>query len=138
VLSRLVKVEEMHGPTVYATTNYTLNTLNQLTSINQAGQIRSFAYDGYGRLQSRTTPEQGTSTYTYFADNAVQTITDARGATTTLAYNNRRLPTSISYGVPSGVAATANVSFAYDAAGNRTSMTDGLGSVITSTTRCRK
>jgi YD repeat-containing protein len=78
VLSRLVKVEEMHGPTVYATTNYTLNTLNQLTSINQAGQIRSFAYEGYGRLQSRTTPEQGTSTYTYFADNAVQTITDAR------------------------------------------------------------
>jgi subtilisin family serine protease len=42
------------------------------------------------------------------------------------------------YGVPSGMAATANVSFAYDAAGNRTSMTDGLGSVITSTTRCRK
>jgi YD repeat-containing protein len=27
------------------------------------------------------------------------------------------------------VAATPNVSFAYDAAGNRTSMTDGLGSV---------
>jgi YD repeat-containing protein len=31
--------------------------------------------------------------------------------------------------VPGGVAATPNVSFSYDAAGNRTSMTDGLGSV---------
>ena len=37
--------------------------------------------------------------------------------------------TGITYGVPSGVAATPNVSFGYDAAGNRTSMTDGLGSV---------
>jgi len=59
----------------------------------------------------------------------VQTITDARGATTTFSYNNRDLVTGISYGVPSGVAATPNVSFAYDAAGNRTSMTDGLGSM---------
>src|SRR6185295_16986339 len=33
------------------------------------------------------------------------------------------------YGVPTGVAPTANVSFGYDAAGNRTSMNDGLGSM---------
>jgi hypothetical protein len=56
-------------------------------------------------------------------------MTNGRGATTTFAYNARHLPTSITYGVPGGVAATPNVSFAYDAAGNRTSMTDGLGSV---------
>ena len=131
LLGRLVKVEEIdwNGSTVYATTNYTLNPRDQITSMNQAGQTRTFAYDGYGRVQSRTTPEQGTSTYTYFADDAIQTITDARGATTTFAYNNRRLPTGITYGVPSGVAATPNVSFGYDSAGNRTSMTDGLGSV---------
>jgi RHS repeat-associated protein len=51
------------------------------------------------------------------------------GATTTFGYNNRHLATSISYGVPAGVADTPNVSLGYDAAGNRTSMTDGLGSV---------
>jgi YD repeat-containing protein len=96
---------------------------------SKAGQTRSFAYDGHGRLQTRTTPEQGATNYSYFADDAVQTITDARNATTTFAYNNRRLPTSITYGVTGNVAATPNVSFAYDAAGNRTSMTDGLGSV---------
>src|SRR6266404_2836445 len=55
-------------------------------------------------------------------------MTDARGATTTFGYNNRHLVTGITYGVPGGLTATSNVSFGYDAAGNRTSMTDGLGS----------
>jgi YD repeat-containing protein len=114
---------------VYATTTYSYNARDQLTQSNQAGQLRSFAYDGYGRLQTRTTPEQGLTSYSYFANDALQTITDARGATTTFSYNNRDLVTGISYGVPAGVTATANVTFAYDAAGNRTSMTDGLGSV---------
>src|SRR6185369_8741551 len=77
---------------------------------------------------TRTTPEQGATNYSYYADGTAQTVTDARGATTTYAYNNRHLITSITYGVPSGVASTANVSFGYDSAGNRTSMTDGLGS----------
>jgi RHS repeat-associated protein len=130
VLGRLVKVEELNWDTsVYSTTNYSYNVRDQITSINQAGQIRSFGYDGLGRLQSRTTPEQGTTTYSYFADDATQTITDARGATTTFAYNNRHLVTGITYGVPAGVAATPNVSLGYDSTGNRTSMTDGLGSV---------
>ncbi len=129
-LGRLTKVEELNwNQTVYATTNYSYNALDQITSINQAGQIRSFSFDGYGRLQSRTTPEQGTTSYSYFANDRLQTITDARNATTTLGYNNRRLVNSISYGVPGGVAATPNVSFGYDPAGNRTTMTDGLGSV---------
>ena len=130
VFGRSSKVEELNwDQTVYATTNYTYNVRDQLTNINQAGQTRSLAYDGYGRLQSRTTPEQGTTTYSYLANDNVQTITDARGATTTLGYNNRNLVTSLTYGVSGSVAATPNVSFGYDAAGNRTSMTDGLGSV---------
>jgi RHS repeat-associated protein len=130
VVGRLVRVEELNwDQSVYATTNYTLNARDQLTTINQAGQTRTFAYDGHGRLQSRTTPEQGTTTYSYNADDMTQTITDARGATTTFTYNSRDLVTGITYGVPGGVAATPNVTFGYDSAGNRTSMTDGLGSV---------
>jgi RHS repeat-associated protein len=130
VLGRLAKVEELNWDgTVYATANYSYNSLDNLTSINHEGQIRSFGYDGYGRLVSRITPEQGTMTYSYFADDTVRTMTDARGATTTLTYNGRHLATAISYGVPAGVAATSNVAFGYDVAGNRTSMTDGLGSV---------
>ncbi len=129
VFGRLKQVDELNwDQSVYATTTYTYNVRDQITQINQGGQTRTFAYDGYGRLATRTTPEQGATTYSYFADDAVQTITDARGATMTFSYNNRGLVTGITYGVPTGVAATSNVSFGYDAAGNRTSMTDGLGS----------
>ena len=49
-------------------------------------------------------------------------VQDARGATTTFSYNGRHLVTQLSYG---GIA-TPNVSLAYDSAGNRTQMTDGL------------
>jgi RHS repeat-associated protein len=130
VFGRLSKVEELNwDQSVYATTNYTYNVRDQITEINQNGQPRTFAYDGYGRLQTRTTPEQGATNYTYFANGMTQTVTDARGATTTFAYNKRDLITGITYGVPSGVAATPNVTFGYDSVGNRTSMNDGLGSV---------
>jgi RHS repeat-associated protein len=130
VFGRLSKVEELNwDQSVYATTNYTYNVRDQITEINHAGQLRTSVFDGYGRLQRRTTPEQGATEYTYFANGMTQIVTDARGATTTFAYNNRDLVTSITYGVPSGVAATPNVTFEYDSAGNRTSMNDGLGSV---------
>jgi YD repeat-containing protein len=121
VLGRLAKTEELNWDgSVYATANYSYDPLDHLSSISHEGQVRSFAYDGYGRVVSRTTPEQGTTTYSYFADDAVQTITDARGASATFTYNGRHLATAISYGVPAGVAATANASFGYDAACNRT------------------
>ena len=130
VFGRLVKVEELNwDQTVYSTTTYMLNVRDQIVTINQEGQTRTFGYDGYGRMVTRTTPEQGNTTYSYFADGTMQTMTDARGASTTFAYNGRHLVTDITYVVPSGVAATSNVSFAYDAAGNRTLMNDGLGSV---------
>jgi RHS repeat-associated protein len=130
-LGRLARVEEMNwdGTSVYSTTGYSYNARNQVTGVNQAGQTRSMDYDGFGRLWRRTTPEQGMTTYSYYADDTVQMVTDARGATTTFGYNNRHLPTQISYGAASGVAATGNVTMGYDAAGNRTSMADGLGSV---------
>ena len=81
------------------------------------------------RINTRTTPEQGTSNYSYYQNNLLQTVTDARGATTTLLYNGRHLVTNINYTVTGSVAATPNISFGYDSAGNRTSMTDALGSV---------
>src|SRR5260370_14522752 len=97
---------------VFTTVNYAYNVLDSLNSINHEGQVRSLTYDGFGRLQSRTTPEQGTTTYSYFADDTVQTVSDARGASSTFAYNARHQVTAISYGVPAGVAATPNVAYA--------------------------
>ena len=133
VLGRLKQVEELNWDTsVYSTTSYTYNARDQITQTNQAGQIRTMEHDGFGRLWRRTTPEQGATTYSYNTDDTVQTITDARGATTTFAYNNRHLPTNITYGVPAGVAATSNVTFEYDSAGNRTRMlyNNGQGQVL--------
>ena len=133
---RLFKVEELNwNATVYATTTYSYNTRDQLTQSNQAGQLRSFTYDGYGRLQSRTTPEQGTTNYSYNLDDTTNFVTDARGAKTVFGYNNpRHLVSSISYDLTNlvpgqSVAATSGVSFTYDSVGNRKSMNDGSGSV---------
>src|SRR2546427_12054376 len=70
--------------------------------------------------------------YSYNADDTTHVVTDARLVTTTYGYNNRHQVTSLTYNVngdPTGLTAyTTNVSFGYDAAGNRISMSDGLGS----------
>src|SRR5690242_1179867 len=90
------------------------------------------ALSPWGRLTTRTTPEQGATQYSYYDDDTTHVVTDARLVTTTYGYNNRHQIISLAYDVshdPTGqTAATAGVSFGYDAAGNRTSMTDGIGS----------
>src|ERR1044072_2164467 len=94
-------------------------------------QGTTMGYDGYGRLQSKHLPDQdpGTATvYTYNPDDKMQAVADARGASAAYSYNNRHLVTSINYSAPSGITPTLNASFAYDSAGNRTQMVDGLGS----------
>jgi len=128
------------GPdnTVYSTTVATYNSRDQVTQVRQyAGaeggtfQDTTTSYDGYGRVASKHIPEQnsGTATvYTYNADNTILSVTDARGATATHSYNSRHLLTQVTYNAPAGITATATARFDYDAAGNRTSMTDGLGS----------
>jgi RHS repeat-associated protein len=135
VQGRLAKVEELLlSGGVYRTTAYTYDALDHLIQINQGGQLRTFDYDGHGRLTSRTTPEQGTTTYVYNRDDTVQKVTDARSVTTTFGYNARHLPIGVTYTLPTGggVVATPNVTFAYDAAGNRTSMTEknSAGTVV--------
>lgn len=130
VFGRLKQVDELNwDQSVYATTTYTYNARDQITQSSQAGQVRTFEYDGFGRLWKRTTPEQGLSTFTYNADDTLYQLKDARNATQTFSYNNRKLLTGITYDVSGNTAATPNVSFTYDAAGHRTKMTDGLGYV---------
>jgi YD repeat-containing protein len=120
---------------VQTTTTTVYDPLDQPTSITvQAGtngpaQVTTSAYDGHGRLQSEHNPRQdaGTATvYSYYADDAVKTITDARGAVATFGYNSRHLVESITYsGAP--LTAAAPVTYDYDAAGNRVLMDDGPG-----------
>jgi len=140
VLGRPVKTEILNwqGGSVYSATVNTYNVRDQVTQLRQyAGaegsgsyQDTTITYDGYGRLKTKHVPEQnaGTNTvWTYNADGTINTVTDPRGANTTYGYNARHLVTSINHSAPGSVTPTANATFAYDAAGNRTSMTDGVG-----------
>jgi YD repeat-containing protein len=84
-------------------------------------------YDGYGRLLSEHRPEQdvGTSTtYTYNADDTVLSVTDARGAAATYAYNGRHLTTGVTYSASGGISIPAPVTYGYDAASNRSWMNE--------------
>jgi YD repeat-containing protein len=147
ILGRQWKTEVLNwDSSVYATTTSALNGRDQVTLIRRwagaensggAYQDTTMSYDGYGRLQTSHVPEQqdsnGNPTYTtwsYNSDDTIYSITDARGVFGTYGYNNRHLVTSINYSVPPGsnIPATPNITFGYDAAGSRTSMTDGLGS----------
>jgi len=145
VLGRAVKTQvfEWNGTTVYSTTTNSYNALDQITNIKQqvgeAGteQNTVITYDGHGRLKTRQlpiylgNPQSATpyDSYEYYADDTIKKIKDPRDASVEYGYNNRHLVTSITYGAPSGVAATPNVTFGYDEAGNRTSMDDGPGYV---------
>jgi YD repeat-containing protein len=141
VLGRTIKIEALNwqGGSVYSTTVNTYNARDQLKEAKQyAGaegsssfQTTSMSYDGFGRLSSRHVPEQATGTstlYTYTADDTILSITDARGASANYARNNRHLITGITYSAPAGTPTASSVTLAYDATGNRLSMTDGAGS----------
>jgi YD repeat-containing protein len=151
-----VKTEILHwdgagpfgtGGSVYSTTLNSYNARDQVTRVRQyqgpdtsaTYQDTITTYDGYARRKTGHAPQQQVdpnnssstdhTTWDYNPDDTVQKITDARGASQSFSYNARHLVTDITYTVPSGITATAPVSYAYDAAGNRTSMTDGLGAM---------
>ena len=141
VLGRVVKIERMNweGGSVYSATVNNYNVRDQVTEIKQyagpigsTSQTTSMSYDGYRRLQAKQLPEQTTATtYAYNNDDTLLSITDGRSAVTTYARNGRHLVTEISYSVPqeSTIPVPASVSYTYDAAGNRSEMIDGLGTV---------
>src|SRR6185503_19477243 len=142
VLGRIVKTEifTWQDGGIDATTVQTYNPRDQLTQVRQYSgpetsstfQDTAITYDGFGRLKTKHLPEQNVgmvTTWSYNADDTVLKVTDARGASKTFGYNSRHLLTSITYAVPTGSTITvpAPLSFTYDAAGNRTNMTDGNG-----------
>jgi YD repeat-containing protein len=142
-----------NGRAVYAATVNTYNARDQLALGRQyAGddtsttyQDTTMTYDGYGRLWKRHAPEQQVdannssstdhTTYSYNADDTVLSVTDSRGVIAMPITNGRHLVTGISYAAPTGIPTSANVSYTYDPAGNRTNMfeRDNQNNVIGST-----
>jgi YD repeat-containing protein len=142
VLGRALKTEILNwqGGSVYSATVNTYNARDQITQVRQyAGaegsgtyQDTTLTYDGYGRLKTKHVPEQSAGANTiwdYNADDTIQKITDGRGVSTNYAYDQRHLLTGVTYTAPPGsqIPVPGAITYAYDAAGNRTFMSDGAG-----------
>ena len=145
-LGREVKAEALNWDgTVYSTTTSMYNALDQVTRVRRyAGaapspepqqpgsdyETTTMTYDGHGRLSTSKQPIQTNPTsYTYNADDTINTVTDARGVVATFGYNNRRMVTHAGYSQVTGVDNTGPIDRAYDAVGNQLWMTDDTGRI---------
>lgn len=96
-----------------------------------AGQATTYGYDAAGRLTSLTDPMGRTAAYGYDPAGNRTTTQDPGGncaaipklACTTTAYDAANQPVGVDY----SDSATPDVTMSYDAAGRRSSMTDGTG-----------
>ncbi|HEY6243694.1 MAG TPA: hypothetical protein VIX17_07105, partial [Pyrinomonadaceae bacterium] len=124
-----------NGNSLTQQTSYAYNLLDNLTTVTQGVQTRTFVYDALGRLTDSTTPEAGHFIFQYNNYNLLTQRTDARGVITTYSYDtlNRLYQTSYNVGA-TGVPATATVTLNYGTNqasfnnGRVTSMADGSGS----------
>jgi len=107
-VGRLVEIYEDPSSLNYLT-SYSYDTLDNLTSVSQGSQTRTFVYDTLKRLTSATNPESGTVSYDYDANGNVLHKTDARSITTTFAYDSLNRVTSRSYSD-----STPTVTYSYD------------------------
>jgi RHS repeat-associated protein len=110
-LGRLVTIYEAPGGVNYET-SYAYDVLDNLTTVTQGVQTRTFVYDSFKRLTSASNPENGTVSYTYDNNGNMLTRVDARSVTTTTTYDSLNRPTSRSY---NDTPQTPTVNYFYDA-----------------------
>lgn len=139
--TRKTEISNWAGGTVYSSVVNIYNVRDQITNVTQyAGpensspnQASDSTYDQYGRLWTKHVPEQspGTvTTFTYNADDTLNTVTDGRGAVSTYGYagTNRGLVKSLSQTLSGS--STISTTFDYDTVGNRIGMSHSLGGVL--------
>ena len=126
-LGRLRQVYE-DPDTLNYLTSYEYDVLDDLTTVTQGTQTRTFVYDSLKRLASATNPENGIISYQYDNNANLLVKTDARGVSTHFAYDELNRPTRRWYNgsssttstthnspaLPSGVGATDEANFFYD------------------------
>jgi RHS repeat-associated protein len=133
-LGRLTQVYEApNDPNYNYLTSYGYNTLDNLTSVSQGTQTRTFVYDSLKRLISATNPESGTICYGtvsggqcqadgYDANGNLLYKTDARGVRASYTYDELNRSKGVSYS--SDDASTPTVIRTYD---NPAAGANGLG-----------
>ena len=115
-LDRLTSVYEDPSGLNYQT-SYTYDALDNLTTVTQGVQTRTFVYDSLKRLTSATNPESGTTTYQYDNNGNLTQKTDPRMTggshwTTTFTYDALNRITSKVYANDGGL--TSPIYFYYD------------------------
>jgi RHS repeat-associated protein len=94
-------------------TSYSYDPLNNLTTVSQGAQTRTFAYSSVSRLTSATNPESGTIGYVYDPNGNLTRKTDARSIVTTYSYDPLNRVTDRAYtNEPSG-SETPDVEYTY-------------------------
>jgi RHS repeat-associated protein len=140
---RAIELDEPDsGNSLTVGTCYKYDILNNLTSVVQGTETRSYSYDGIDRKTQETLPESGTTNYYYTTSggaacsgdsNLVCRKTDARGTTITYSYDGLNRLTGKTYSD-----STPSASISYDQTsyngltitngkGRRTGMSDGSG-----------
>ena len=95
--------------------------------VNANGKVTTYTYTPRNQLETVTYPNNTTERWGYDENGSVQTHTDANGYTTHFHYDaNNRLDIVGHPNEPNAVLGT-NFSFAYDAAGRMTGMSDEQG-----------
>lgn len=94
-------------------TNYAYDTLNNLTTVSQGIQTRSFVYDSLSRLKSANNPESGLIQYQYDNNGNLTSKIDARNITTSYVYDALNRVLTRSYSGETGYT-TPNVTYTYD------------------------
>ena len=134
--SALIWTDPASPPSAVIVTNYEHDAGGNVRRITRAAgdaqyeRVTDYAYDGRGLLRRETQYPGWPSTAGALVATAVfdpngnpLTTTDPLGRMTTFAYDALNRLTGVDYSDPG----TPDVAYAYDANGNRTSMTDGRG-----------
>ena len=119
-LGQLTRVDEpnaagqlgsVSSPNQY--TAYSYDVLNNLTTVNQGVQTRTFTSNSLSKLISETNPESGTTSYEFDNNGNVTKKTDARGISANMTYDALNRIIEKSYSGESGYT-TPTISYTYD------------------------
>ncbi len=122
-LNRLTAVTDALSHTV----QYEYDAVGNRTAvINPTGARTTYTYDVLNRLIGEDDPLGNGGSYTYDENGNRTAVVDAEGHSTTWTYDSLNRATQINYPATTGVPAST-IYFGYDEIGNRTVMTDTVG-----------